>query len=295
MKVAVIGCGPAGLAAAHAAVGRGCDTTVIAPKDMTRQEGPLLLQRPIPGINTEHPDGTIHQIVIGGTIMDYRYKLYGDVNIGINGDILKPRYYAWKHRETYEKLWEKYEHLIVDRMVTRDELAEMHNEFDLVVSTASALTMCRRDVAHNFQFKRVAITPWVSIKDQPENTLIFNADPNVPWVRSSRVFGVPVTEWTIDTMPQYARVIKKPISTDCDCYPHVLRTGRFGKWQNETWIDTAYWDTYEAIDGRSTDQDIRRILDGIWTFAGQDAGAVPDMHGDQRPTLQGDDRTRHRL
>jgi hypothetical protein len=47
--------------------------------------------------------------------------------------------------------------------------------------------------------------------------------------------------------PQNARVIQKPISTDCDCYPHVLRTGRFGAWKNEVWVDTAYWDTYTAL------------------------------------------------
>src|SRR5215469_3260778 len=105
MKVLVIGCGPAGLAAAHAAVGLGADVKVIAPKQMTPQNGPLLIQRPIPGINTDHPDGTIHQMVIGGSILDYRYKLYGDINVSINGDILRPMYHAWDHRATYARLW----------------------------------------------------------------------------------------------------------------------------------------------------------------------------------------------
>src|SRR6266567_5848425 len=112
MKVVIVGCGPAGLAAAHAAYGLDCEVVIYAPKKMTPQMGPLLIQRPIPGINTDHPDGTIHQIVIGGSILDYRYKLYGDINIGINGDILQPNYHAWDHRETYEKLWKLYHFLI---------------------------------------------------------------------------------------------------------------------------------------------------------------------------------------
>jgi hypothetical protein len=249
VHVTVIGCGPAGLAAAHAAVGLGAEVKVIAPKQMSPQHGPLLLQRPIPGINNDHPDGTIHQRVIGGSILDYRYKLYGDINIGINGDILQPQYHAWNHRKTYDTLWELYSGLIVDGMVEPADLLHMpmRLDVDLVVSTANARSMCFRRGQHHFLYKEVAVTTDFSYPDQPDNTIIFNGGDEHRWVRSSRVFGVPVTEWKMGTQPPFARVIRKPISTDCNCYPHVLRTGRFGAWKNETWIDTAYWDVYNAI------------------------------------------------
>jgi siroheme synthase (precorrin-2 oxidase/ferrochelatase) len=252
VKVYVIGCGPAGLAAAHAAVGLDARVTVYAPKAKTPQRGPLLIQRPIPGINTDHPDGTIHQRVIGGSILDYRYKLYGDINIGINGDMLRPEYHAWKHPETYDKLWDLYEHLIVPRKVSQYELFQMQDDADLVVSTANSNRLCRRafpNGLHNFEFVQVAITPKAEYPDQPDNTIIFNAGSKHSWVRSSKVFGQEVTEWSVNDFPDGpdARVIKKPISTDCNCYPRVLRTGRFGAWKNEVWIDTAYYDTYGAI------------------------------------------------
>lgn len=257
MDVIVVGCGPAGLAAAHAAVGLGANVVVLAPKRKTPQDGPLLMQRPIPGINTGHPDGTIHQIVIGGTITDYRYKLYGDINIGINGDILKRKYHAWRHRETYDALWDLYEGLIEDRELSKTELMSLPHMADLVVSTANARAMCFGD--HNFTWKDVAVTPETSFPNQRDNTLIFNAFPDQPWVRSSRVFGQPVTEWPLQSAPHNARIIHKPIATDCNCYPTILRTGRFGAWRNEVWIDTAYWDTYDAIEGRASDEEIRRI------------------------------------
>jgi hypothetical protein len=260
MRVIVIGCGPAGLAAAHAAVGLGADVTVMAPKDKTPQRGPLLIQRPIPGINTDHPDGTVHQIVVGGSILDYRYKLYGDVNISINGDILQPHYHAWRHAETYDRLWEKYCHLIEDVHVKRSELVTIHEEADLVVNTAPAKFLCWREPAHTFTEARVYITPYCTYPNQPDNTIIFNADPNVPWVRSSRIFGNEVTEWTEEQAPSSSRLIKKPISTDCNCYPRVLRTGRFGAWRNETWIDTAYWDTYSAVEGIGRSAELERIV-----------------------------------
>lgn len=263
LRVAVIGCGPAGLAAAHAAVGLGAEVEVLAPWRKTPQRGPLLIQRPIPGINTGHPDGTIHQIVIGGSILDYRYKLYGDINIGINGNILQPYYHAWRHGETYDRLWAMYHNLVNDRLLTPKEITELVGERDLVVSTASAKALCTRrhfgPGSHRFVSAPVAITPHCQYPDQPDNTIIFNAWPDVPWVRSSRIFGNEVTEWPGDiepatvgdtgTDPSDIRIIQKPINTDCNCYPLVLRTGRFGAWRNETWIDTAYWDTYSAVVG----------------------------------------------
>lgn len=259
MKVVVIGCGPAGLAAAHAAVGLGAEVEVIAPKEKTPQRGPLLIQRPIPGINTSHPDATIHQRVIGGSILDYRYKLYGDINIAINGNILEPQYHAWNHFKTYERLWAMYSGLIIDRRVTPGELLLMQDSVELVVSTASAKDMCYRNQIlsyhhtkvgqHNFRYAPVRVTPECSYPDQPDNTIIFNAGNTEQWVRSSRIFGNEVTEWPAELAPERARLILKPISTDCDCFPRVLRTGRFGKWKNETWVDTAYWDTYSAVEG----------------------------------------------
>ena len=259
MRVAVIGCGPAGLAAAHAAFGLGADVNIYAPKSRTPQYGPLLLQRPIPGINTDHPDGTIHQLVIGGTILDYRYKLYGDINIAINGDILQPQYHAWNHRETYDKLWNLYSHYIVNKMVSPEELLRMCEVFDLVVSTANARRLCIHKDEHHFEAKPVAITPEASYPNQPDNTLIFNAGSDFGWVRSSMVFGVPVTEWPLADAPPDARVITKPISTTCSCFPLVLRTGRFGKWRNETWVDTAYWDTYTAIESAMRREELDKV------------------------------------
>jgi hypothetical protein len=250
MKVAIIGAGPAGLAAAHAAWGLGHEVVIIAPKKKTPQLGPLMIQRPIPGINTSHPDGTIYQKVIGGTIMDYRYKLYGDINIGINGDQLRECYHGWNHRDTYEKLWARYAPLIQDRLVSSPEMADMHNAYDLVVSTANAHAMCFNRVpstGHSFLSAPVAITPRSEYPEHPDNLTIFNGGEDREWVRCSKIFGAEFTEWPVNCAPENARIIHKPISTDCTCYPHVLRTGRFGKWKNEVWVDTAYYDTYEAL------------------------------------------------
>lgn len=260
MKVVVIGAGPAGLASAHAAAGLGAIVKIIAPKKKTPQRGPLLLQRPIPGITRDHPDGYIKQIVIGGSVLDYRYKLYGDVNVNINGDILQDGYHAWKLYEVYDELWDRYSPLIEDRSVGPRELDDLlPSQNDLVVSTAPLNVMCNMRRHHDFRTKSVAITPWFSYPDQPDNTIIFNAGSSGKWVRSSRIFGNEMTEWPVIDAPEGHVIIDKPISTTCNCFPHVLLTGRFGKFRNETWVDSAYYDVRDAIISATRAQEWDRV------------------------------------
>jgi NADPH-dependent glutamate synthase beta chain and related oxidoreductases len=162
MRIAVIGCGPAGLAAAHAAHGLGAGVTIYSPGQKSPQRGPLVLQRPIPAISTDHPDGYIKQLVIGGSILDYRYKLYGDINISIQGDQLREGYHCWEFIKTYDKLWELYMEpgagraAHVNRMITPQELTELHYHVDLVINTAPLNKLCYRE--HGFQSKAVEIT-----------------------------------------------------------------------------------------------------------------------------------------
>jgi hypothetical protein len=281
--VVVIGCGPAGLAAAHAAHGLGYPVRVIAPRVQTPQRGPLLLQRPIPGINRDHPDGYIRQIVLGGSILDYRSKMYGDINININGDVLAPGYHAWRFPETYDRLWELYADMIEDRKVPPWELNRLAEAPGrLVVCTAPAREMClfTGGSMHSFEQAQVAIIPAAIYPEQPDDTIIFNADPSVPWSRSSRIFGSEVTEWPASVAvqdrpvplwmmrhvsPASLRIIRKPISTNCDCHPRVLRTGRFGAWRNETWVDTAYYDVRTALVSDQRSDAWTRVFNGIKT------------------------------
>jgi hypothetical protein len=250
VKVCIIGCGPAGLAAAHAAAGLGADIKIIAPKIQTQQRGPVMLHRPIPGINTEQPDGYVRQIVVGGSILDYRLKLYGDVNISISGDILDPGFHTWRLDLAYDKMWLMYSGFIEDREVRPYEPDGLCSSYDLVVNTAPASALCMyRGRGHDFKSVPIALYFVVSYMDQPDNTVIYNAYPDILWVRSSSIFGNKVTEYKPEDLGGLKPdlIIHKPLSTNCNCHPRVLRTGRFGKWHNETWIDHAYYETRDAL------------------------------------------------
>lgn len=247
MKVAVIGCGPAGLAAAHAAAGLVDEVDIYAPKRKTPQRGPIMLHRPIPGINNTDPDGYVRQIVIGGSILDYRYRLYGDVNIAINGDVLEEGFHTWRVPTAYDIMWDKYVSRIINKTLTPDEVDDLVGRYDLVVSTAPAPSLCRAGGWHEFRSVEIALVLEASYPNQPPNTVIYNAREDIPWVRSSRIFDAEVTEYMPHAAPPGALTIHKPLSTDCVCHPRVLRTGRMGKWHNETWIDHAYYETRTAL------------------------------------------------
>ena len=251
MKVTVIGCGPAGLAAAHAAAGLRCKVNIIAPKKQTPQNGPVTLQSPIPGINTDHPDGYVRQLVVGGSILDYRLKLYGDVNVNINGDIMRPGYDTWRVKESYDKMWGLYSDLIEDGEVQPGDIRWLTRSSDLVISTAPATSLCYHDqitgTIHEFRSVPIALKFKTSYPNQPDNTIIYNATPDEPWVRSSSIFGVEVTDFKLEHCPDPDLIIHKPLGTDCDCHPKMLRVGRYGKWHNLAWIDSAYRETRETI------------------------------------------------
>lgn len=246
MKVAVIGCGPSGLAAVHAAVGLGAEVRIMAPKRKTPQNGPVTLQRPIPGINTNHPDGYVRQLVIGGSILDYRLKLYGDVNVNINGDILRPGYDTWRVKEAYDKMWDLYSDLIENVQLLSYEVDWLGSINDLVINSAPLRQFCKWPDEHSHRSVPIALKFDTSYPDQPDNTIIYNAGAG-QWVRSSSIFGVKVTDYKVEDCPEPDLIIQKPLGTDCDCHPRVLRVGRYGKWHNLAWIDSAYAETREAI------------------------------------------------
>lgn len=261
MRVTVIGAGPAGLAAAHAAAGMDAQVRIIAPRKMTPQRGPIMLHRPIPGINTTHPNGYVRQLVIGGSILDYRLKLYGDVNIKINGDILEPGFHTWSVRDAYMLLWSRYGQFIEDGVLAPDDIPEVQQECDLLVNTAPIINLCLNPITqegyptslpgevsrHEFTSVPVALVFKASYPDQPPNTVIYNAREDIPWVRSSRIFQDSVTEYKPEDIAKPDLIIHKPLSTTCNCHPRMLRMGRFGRWHNETWIDHAYYETRDAL------------------------------------------------
>src|SRR4051794_36471109 len=114
MDVAVLGCGPAGLLSAHAAILGGCDVLVYSIKQKSPMNGAQYLHSPIPELTSQDPDAIIRYAKVG-TRAGYATKVYGHPEAPCSWDKFEegPRP-AWSLSDSYEELWSRYGDLIID-------------------------------------------------------------------------------------------------------------------------------------------------------------------------------------
>lgn len=254
MKVLVLGCGPAGLIAAHAAAWTGNEVKILSVKRLSQLFGCQYLHRPIPGIHS--PMRPVHYS-LRGDADEYRRKVYGEKYLPspISPQLLLGEKESWDIRAAYNILWGKYEGIIEDEKINHPESTkDIIDSFsaDLVISSIPAPSLCHDE---NHKFENVIC--W-AVGDAPEKgqsvpleinpqTVICDATEKVGWYRAARVFGYSTVEW-----PGYVRrppvegvvPFQKPLSTNCDCWAgEILRVGRMGRWQkgvlvHQVWSDT---------------------------------------------------------
>lgn len=251
-RVAVLGCGPAGLLAVHAASLMGADVRIFSAKSPSPIGGAQFLHQAIPGLTTE-PDGDILFTKVG-TREEYARKVYGNSEIGVSWDLwddtARP---AWSMKKAYNKLWEMYSDQIKDINIPMNDhriLRVIEDQpFDLLISSIPASFLCEHD-QHIF----VSVPMWIRQDSQmsiPMNTVIYNGDPQDIWNRASNLFGHKSVE--------YGRPLKwhendnvitgyKPTSHTCDCNHQWMRVGRFGKWQRGILVHHAFNEVMRRID-----------------------------------------------
>lgn len=249
--VLILGCGPAGLLAAHAVERAGLSPAIMSIKQPSPLHGAQYLHEPIPGLTGE-PDGII-TTVRRGTREGYAAKVYGDPAAPCSWDDQHETRAAWDLRRIYAALWERYQPRIVDTRINRQDLNELDLYWKLVISTIPATQLCYRNGAtavqygnhqHEFSWEKMYILDWAP-PELPDNTVLYSGVPEHDWYRASRVFGHVVTEATQYCFNDAETVYAEPPSgskiitpktgikvkgTTCDCFPGIKRVGRYGTW-----------------------------------------------------------------
>lgn len=249
MRVAILGCGPAGLLAAHAAVERGHQATIFSLLAKSPIPGAQYVHEPIPGITREEPDGMLTYLKMG-TREGYAEKLYGDRDAPVSWDRFKEgEHPAWSMEFAYERLWQLYVERtyeaieLFDVRIDADDIDRMaNNKFAVVLSSIPAKALCY-NTEHRFQGQRVFIANHPVVYS-PE-LIIYSGRPRDSWYRSSTIFGHTSTEWPESRKPESIHGWRgeKPISTDCDCHlehASFFRIGRFGQWEKQVLVSDAY-------------------------------------------------------
>lgn len=253
LKVAILGCGPAGLLAAQGVVDskvQNIEIRVFSRKSKSDLHGAQYLHRPIPGFTLDVGEVIDYKLV--GSPEDYRAKVYGQAWHGtVSPEELGEPHKGWDIRRTYDRLWLVWGSYIEDVWLNEATIQQIRHDFkpDLVISSIRRDTVC--DGRHFFHSQSVVAAgdaPSLGIQipyQCPPNTVICNGERDVAWYRISNIFGHKTVEWgpTIVRAPlNSAATVQKPLSTDCDCHPDFKWVGRYGKWQKGVLSHTAYWD-----------------------------------------------------
>lgn len=251
-RVAVLGCGPTGLFATHALVGLGYEVQVFSNKRKSEMFGAQYLHAPIPGLT----DGMVPILLeykLIGTVEGYREKVYGaGSTVEVSPESLTETHPAWDIREAYGRAWNLYN----DRIrhwpsIGFTSIRAFSANADLVVSSLPAKAICG-DPDHRFNSQMI----W-AVGDAPERgvfeplrlakggQVLLNGDRDTGWYRTSNVFFHGTTEWPGGRKPPIEGIaaVEKPLSTDCDCHPGILRVGRYGRWEKGVLSHSAYTDS----------------------------------------------------
>lgn len=250
MKVLILGCGPAGMMAAHAASGVGADFIVMSKRRKSWMEGAQYLHKPIPGVSTSPAFRISYQL--SGDADGYREKVYGkDSGVEVSPESLVGIHNAWDIREAYDRLWGMYNSAVQDMDIDHQILKSLITTWnpDVTISTIPAQVLCR-DASHEFEFSEIWSTNELECA-LSDDTVLCNGNPRFKWYRASKIQGHTNTEWPYDQYPSKynGRIwrVTKPISTTCNCFPHVHRMGRYGKWTKGVLSHHAWEEAYDLL------------------------------------------------
>lgn len=252
--IAILGCGPSGLLAAHAAstVSKLPIALFSDRPEPSRLGGAQFLHKPIPGLTPSLPDARI-RYVVRGTAEGYARKIYGGVKPPfVSFDPSKDGTFqdAWNLIKTYEKLWEAFGHHVNDQLIDDEWIKGMEEDFSMIISSIPKFAICANPI-HVFTNSEIHIYNGL-VEEFPDNTIVYDGTEERSWGRSSLLFGNPGTEWGSEVkMPFPDKAIaRKPLMTTCDCHPEIVKVGRFGTWRKGVLVNDAYQTTIEAIQER---------------------------------------------
>lgn len=261
MRIAVLGCGPAGLLAAHACERSGHEVTVFSrDRQPSSLSGAQYIHEPIPGLTTEQPDGAVifHKV---GTAEGYAKKVYGRLDAPTSWSIFPegPRP-MWSMSKVYEKLFRDwYEKIMAQEIDAKwlDYLEERRDMFALVISAIPCPVICQKP---EHKFPKVNVVFEEHDHKDPnlgDNYIYYSGSESDPWYRSSHVGGlgwyeygeaVELSAHYRDESPRVLRTGIKPLNTDCNCRPRMIRVGRFGEWRKGRLVHHSFFKTLDALE-----------------------------------------------
>ena len=250
--VCVIGCGPAGLLAAHAARRAGLTFFILAPEvQPSFIAGAQYLHTPIPDL-TEGMWSFELEYVRLGDADTYARKIYGHrVSAEATSWSRFPdRVQAWSMQRIYDRLWDMYWQFISPAMVTPDSVKDLKQFADIVFNTAPVHAIAPYGAV--LTSEEVLIEVDTHMPDVTPNQIVYYGIEEVPAYRSSLINGYGSIEYPGSMDLPGAKRIVKPLRAVGAEVPGVHMLGRYGKWQKGVLVDDAFREATEIIKARSS-------------------------------------------
>jgi hypothetical protein len=246
MTVAILGCGPAGLLAAHAATLAGEDVVIYSHKVRSKIVGAQYLHKPVPGLTNSIPQGTLTYHYVG-TKEGYATKVYGDPTAKCSWKKFPEQVPYWPMNEVYEMLWQWYEPAILDHEINSEFCRRLAGgSWTLVINSVPLNALVSEPGHYEWSYEYVWIRQggWAG-----QDQIIYNGTDRDEWYRTSNIHGHEFTEYGGEHRPEEAVKIRKPLTTTCRAWREFLHVGRYGKWSKEELAHQAFEDTWRSLQG----------------------------------------------
>lgn len=255
-SVGILGCGPAGMMVAHAALMSGWDFHIYSKKRKSQLFGAQYLHQPIPDL--PHPGPKRVSYRLNGTPEEYRRKVYGDAWDGtVSPEDYLEEHYAWDLRHAYDEMWWRYGDCISDVNFHEDWHTDWRNDVpldahDLVISTVPR-TVWDSDPNH-FEYQRI----WAIGDGDHERVHLHRPHPfsvvcdggfDNSWYRVSNIYGYCTMEWpyTAGSPANGASIVRKPLRHTSTAASDFIHMGRYGAWQKGVLTHDVYFEAMKVF------------------------------------------------
>lgn len=240
--VAILGSGPAGLLAAHAVRLAGLPTAVFSQPVKSIIGGAQFIHTNIPGITDEKPDAVITYRCEGDE-PTYRQKVYGGATVPFTSfPVDGATQDAWSMPAIYDRLWKEFGGNLNEAKVTPEWLDANGSRFQAVISSVPLPALCRsmngeqsfhtNMPEHSFHWQVIRVVDECKRPSLPDNTVLWSGERDIPWYRTSKLFGIGGAEYGGGRdLPFETMELRKPVRAVCDCFPEVIKVGRFGQFR----------------------------------------------------------------
>lgn len=253
--VAILGCGPAGLLAAHAVGLTGQPMSIHSVPTKSVIGGAQFLHEPIPLLHDASQPSRVLTYRTQGTALGYREKVYGlsdpetmPDTVSMEGVHDGQEVPAWDLVETYDYLWDAFGQSLNEAHINEFWLEAHANEFRLIISTIPKRFLCMDRARHRFTQQTVYVDPTPPTHLEPDS-IVYNGEKSPSWYRASRIGDHGGTEWSDRTPapPGVERIaFQKPLRNTCDCWPNVVHVGRYGAWRKGVLLTDAFREAWLA-------------------------------------------------